>query len=158
MVTIANRQEARRAERRSANAPSTLRAHSGGPVDTFVHDVSQTGARIESEAELILGDFVSIGLTGVGAVRAIVVWKREHQYGLDFIVPLTADDAARAFAKGTVVGLIPTRSIAPEAQPEAEGEAEAGVYAEATGWLSALLVVVAGGTALGVAVLQGWIF
>lgn len=154
MATSANRSEARRADRRRADAPSTLRGPATGPVDTLVVDVSQTGARIESTAELMLGDFVSVGLAGVGAVRAIVVWKRDTQYGLDFVVPLNSEDAARAFASGTVVRLTPpTRP----ADTSAIAEEEDGIYAESTGWLSVLFFMVLAGTALGVALLRGWL-
>ena len=155
MATRANHGEARRAIRRRTDAPSTLRGGATGPIDTFVHDVSRTGARIECTADLAIGDFVSIGLAGVGAIRAIVVWKREHQYGLDFVVPLDGEDAARAFAGGTVVSLTPpARTEAPMPIDEQED----GVYAEATGWLSVLGFIMIAGTALGVALLRGWVF
>jgi hypothetical protein len=161
MASIANRMEARRATRRRTDAPSTLRAGSEGPVDTFVHDVSQTGARIETATPLEIGDFVSIGLGGVGAVRAIVVWAREQQFGLDFVIPLTDEDAERAFGVGTVVSLTPPqRAERPAMLPESEGEDEdgIGVYAEATGWLSVLMFTLIAGTVLAVALIRGWIF
>ena len=159
MASIANRMEARRATRRRADAPSTLRAGEVGPVDTFVHDVSQTGARIETATRLVIGDFVSIGLGGVGAVRAIVVWARDDQYGLDFVIPLTDEDAERAFGAGTVVSLMaPARRA--ETSPrlsEVESQDEEtpiGVYAEATGWLSVLLFTLIAGTVLAVALIR----
>ena len=150
--------EARRAIRRRTDAPSTLRGSSTGPLDTFVQDISATGAKIECSAELALGDSVSIGLAGVGQVRAMVVWKRDGQYGLDFVVPLTAADAERAFAGGTVISLgAPPAPARTETEADAEEDGDDGVYAEASGVLSALLFVVAGVTALAVAWLQSWI-
>ena len=157
MASSVDRKESRRAERRIADAPSTLRATATGPVDTHVHDVSQTGAKIECDAELLIGDFVSIGLGGVGSVRAIVVWRRGREYGLDFVIPLSPEDAERAFADGNVVSLAPPRPTRTLSELEVDPEEE-GVYAEASGWLSALFFITVAGTTLGVALLRGWIF
>lgn len=151
--------EARRAARRRTNAPSTLRANAMGPIDTFVHDISATGARIECEARLALGDSVSIGLAGVGQVRAIVVWQRDGQYGLDFVTPLPPEEADRAFAGGTVIslGAPPPRAATAEEDASSEEESEDGVYAEASGFMSALIFLTIGVTGAAVAWLQGWI-
>lgn len=160
MASIANRMEARRATRRRTDAPSTLRAGSEGPVDTFVHDVSQTGARIETATPLQIGDLVSIGLGGVGSVRAIVVWARESQYGLDFVTPLTDADAEQAFGVGTVASLTPPRRAAMPAllpDDDEDEEEDMGVYAEATGWLSVLMFTLIAGTILAVALIRGWL-
>ena len=157
MASFANRIEARRAERRRADAPSTLRASASGPVDSFVHDISQTGAKISCDAELLIGDFVSIGLTGVGAVNAIVVWRRGQDYGLDFVMPLSHDDVRKAFADGSVVSLAPPRPSRSLSQLEADPEEE-GIYAEASGWLSMLLFMVFAGTCLGVFAIRHWLF
>jgi hypothetical protein len=157
MASFADRIEARRAERRRANAPSTLRASETGPVDTFVHDISATGAKISCDAELLIGDFVSIGLTGVGAVRAIVVWRRTHDYGLDFLIPLTPEQIDRAFADGSVVSLAPPRPTRALSDLDVDPEEE-GIYAEASGWLSMLLFMVFAGTCLGVVAIRHYLF
>ena len=149
MASFADRAEARRAKRRRADAPSTLRATASGPVDSFVHDISATGAKISCDAELLIGDFVTIGLTGVGAVRAIVVWRRGHDYGLDFVISLTPEQVERAFAEGSVISLAPPRPTRALSDLEVDPEEE-GVYAEASGWLSMLLFMVFAGTCLGV--------
>jgi hypothetical protein len=155
MAASPNSSDARRASRRRTDAPSTLRAKATGPIDTIVHDVSATGARIQCEAELAIGDAVSIGLTGVGAVRAIVVWNREDFYGLDFMTPLAAADADHAFTGETVISL--GGPVAPEeAEVDQEGEG-AGLYGEGIGMLATLLLIVAAVTGGIVAWLQGWI-
>jgi len=157
MASSADRSETRRAERRKADAPTTVRATATGPVDAHVHDISQTGARIECDAELLIGDFVSIGLAGVGSVRSIIVWRRGHDYGLNFVIPLTPEDAAAAFADRNVVSLAPPRPTRALSDLEVDPE-EDGVYAEASGWLSLLVFMVMAGTGLGVALVRGWIF
>ena len=99
-------QDTRRAERRQADQPSTLREDGGAaPQDSWVHDVSSTGMRIESRADLAVGDAITVGLAGAGATRAHVVWKRGNEYGCQFEVPLSAEDAAHAFQGSPVVAL-----------------------------------------------------
>lgn len=109
-------QETRRAERRQADQPSTLRGQgSSEPQDSWVHDVSSTGMRIESRAELSVGDEITVGLAGAGATRAHVVWKRGNEYGCQFEEPLSAGDAAQAFQGSPVVALhqFGHRDVAP---------------------------------------------
>ena len=98
-------QEARGAERRSAMAPSTLRARDLGATDVTVVDLSLSGVRIATEAELAVGEEVSIGLTGIGARRAYVAWRRDGQYGCAFERPLEAAEAGDAFSSVSVVRL-----------------------------------------------------
>lgn len=154
METSADSNDARRAVRRRADAPSTLRGSVGGPIDTFVHDVSRTGVKIECAADLVLGEFVSIGLAGIGSARAIVVWKRDRHVGLDFVTPLSADDAAKAFVSGTVVDLAAVDR--PSAADE-QDESRQGIYSNGLGWLGGLTTVVVAGSALGAMLLRGWI-
>jgi hypothetical protein len=97
--------EARAAERRPAMAPSTLRASGAAPVDVMVIDVSATGVRISTAAQLEVGQEISIGLAGAGSSRAFVAWKRDDQYGCRFERPLEADGAAKAFSRSEVVHL-----------------------------------------------------
>ncbi|NIJ08684.1 hypothetical protein FHS31_002305 [Sphingomonas vulcanisoli] len=153
MTSPSRSTEARRATRRKTAAPSTVRADSGGPVDAVVSDVSITGARISCSAELRVGQEVTIGLASVGTVRGIIMWRRDDSYGLAFAQPLAEDAAARAFTAPTVVELVRRR-------PEAEADTETAtddreLYAEGTGWLSALLFTVVLGALAAALVLRG---
>lgn len=99
-------QETRRAERRAADQPSTLRGTGNSePQDSWVHDVSSTGMRIECRAELAIGEEITVGLAGAGATRAHVVWKRGNEYGCKFEKPLSTEDANQAFQGSPVVRL-----------------------------------------------------
>jgi hypothetical protein len=99
-------QETPRAERRHADQPSTLRGGTGcSPQDSWVHDVSSTGMRIECRADLAVGDEVTVGLAGAGATRARIVWRRGNEYGCAFDQPLSEQDAAHAFNGAPVVQL-----------------------------------------------------
>ncbi len=99
-------QDTRRAERRQADQPSTLRGNgSSEPQDSWVHDVSSTGMRIECRAELAIGEEITVGLAGAGATRAHVVWRNGNEYGCQFDKPLSAEDATHAFQGSPVVRL-----------------------------------------------------
>lgn len=104
-------QDTRRASRRAARAPSTLRVDGVGPIDVMVHDISETGIRFATPTRLQVGDEVSIGLAGFGSTRARVAWARDDTFGCTFAAPIDAEAAAGAFTAGTVVRL--GRSEAP---------------------------------------------
>jgi hypothetical protein len=119
-------QDTRRAERRQADQPSTLRGTgSAGPQDSWVHDVSSTGMRIECRAELAIGDEVTVGLAGAGATRAHVVWKKGNEYGCAFEKPLSAEDATQAFQGSPVVRLHQFGQPSAAAQPPVDEETAA---------------------------------
>lgn len=99
------RQEGRAAERRPAMAPSTLRARGLTATDVTVVDLSQTGARIRTDAALSIGDEISVGLSGVGAKRAYIAWRRDGDYGCAFETPLEGNEVNQAFASASVVRL-----------------------------------------------------
>lgn len=153
MTSQTHSTEARRAERRKTAAPSTVRAESSGPVDAVVSDVSVTGARISCSADLRVGQEVTIGLASVGQVRGIIMWRRNDSYGLAFAQPLAEDAAARAFTAPTVVKLIGAREPVERNGIEAYDDQE--MYAEGTGWLSALLFTVVAGAIVAALALRG---
>lgn len=97
--------EARTAERRPTMAPSTLRSRDRAATDVTVIDLSQTGIRIATEAELGVGEEISIGLSGVGARRAYVAWRREGEYGCAFDLPLGPKEMTDAFTSVSVIRL-----------------------------------------------------
>ena len=157
MTSQTHSNEARRAARRKTAAPSTVRVDSQGPVDAVVSDVSVTGARISCSAELRVGQEVTVGLAAVGQVRGIIMWRRDNSYGLAFAQPLEEEAAARAFTAPTVVQLVArARSVAEEHDLQEREDGE--LYAEGTGWLSALLFTVVAGAFVAALVLRemGW--
>jgi hypothetical protein len=97
--------EARRAERRSTRAASTIRTDTSGPIDVVVLDVSATGVRIVTAAELEIGQEISLGLAGAGVTRAFVARRDGEQYGCTFEAPIGEDVSARAFSNASVVRL-----------------------------------------------------
>lgn len=97
-----DQKEARGAQRRAADAPSTMRTDGGEPVDVVVLDISRSGIRILSDAELAVGQEISIGLAGAGSTRAFVTWSRGTEYGCAFERPIALEDEARAFSRAPV--------------------------------------------------------
>jgi hypothetical protein len=147
------REDARAAERRPAMAPSTLRARGLTATDVTVVDLSQTGARIRSEAALSVGDEISIGLAGVGARRAYVAWRREGDYGCAFADPLEAQEVARAFSSASVVRLGSPTQVAQAAQAGHNAELQS-LYGTHSLWRLPWDAVAA---VLGYGILFGWI-
>jgi len=103
---------ARAAERRSTDAPSTMRADNGAPVDVLVLDISRSGVRIVTDAPLQIGQEITIGLAGAGVTRAYVAWARGNEYGCAFERPMAPEDEARAFSQAPVqrLGITPRQS------------------------------------------------
>ena len=85
--------------------PSTVRAKGAAPIDVIVIDVSATGVRIETTADLDVGQEISIGLAGAGTTRAFVAWKRAGHYGCQFEMALEPEGAAQAFSRAQVIHL-----------------------------------------------------
>jgi hypothetical protein len=109
--------EARRAERRDAMAASTMRAEGSKPYDVIVLDISATGVRITSDADLEVGQQISIGLAGAGVTRAYVAWRRGDQYGCAFSAPLSAEEEACAFSNAAPVMLGQPSSARRQPEP-----------------------------------------
>lgn len=93
---------ARTAERRPTDAPSTMRADNGAPVDVVVLDISRSGVRIQTDAELEVGQEITIGLAGAGVTRAYVAWAQGGEYGCAFERPIAPEDEMRAFSRAPV--------------------------------------------------------
>lgn len=108
--------EARRAKRRSAKAPSTMRSAGIEPIDVIVLDISRSGVRIVTDAELEIGQEISIGLAGAGVTRAYVRWANGGEYGCAFERPIAAEDEALAFSHAPVkrLGRAPVKTTSAE--------------------------------------------
>lgn len=93
---------ARTAERRATDAPSTMRTDGRAPVDVVVLDISRSGVRIVTDAQLEVGQEITIGLAGAGVTRAYVTWGRNGEYGCAFERPMAPEDEALAFSRAPV--------------------------------------------------------
>ena len=102
MIESGQTMNARIAERRATDAPSTMRADGGAPVDVVVLDISRSGVRIVTDAVLEVGQEITIGLAGAGVTRAYVTWGRNGEYGCAFERPMAPEDEALAFSRAPV--------------------------------------------------------
>jgi hypothetical protein len=69
-----------------------------------VRDLSTQGIKIELDAQpappMQRGDTVSVELRGIGKVKAEIVWRRSHWYGLRFARPIRPELAMKSVGKG----------------------------------------------------------
>ncbi len=102
MIETGQIKNTRRAQRRATDAPSTMRTDGGDPVDVLVLDLPRSGIRIMTDADLGIGQEISIGLAGAGVTRAYVTWARDGEYGCAFERPIAPEDEAAAFSRAPV--------------------------------------------------------
>ena len=91
------RTEKRRAKRQSLYLPATISVGADQGLACSVHDVSETGARIETARPEAVPDRFTLLLTPHGFPRreCRVVWRREGLLGVTFDKRLTALARAR---------------------------------------------------------------
>ena len=53
-----------------------------------VHDLSETGLRLETTTGLDLGETLLVELPFVGETVARVIWREQNSYGCEFMVPV----------------------------------------------------------------------
>lgn len=94
--------ERRLSPRRSVGAETTVR-RSGTACDAILHDLSDTGASVETTVPLAPGATVTIGLPGVGRVAATVMTTTGSRAGCRFVEPLSFDALRQAFASESVI-------------------------------------------------------
>lgn len=109
----------RSAERLTINQRSTLRDETSAACDVYVADLSETGFSVTTDARLVMGSKVSIGLPGQGRATARVVRRVNGGYGCEFLHPLSPDALAQTFRGDTVIQL---SSSDPFTQPLPEPE------------------------------------
>lgn len=82
---------------------STLRIGNGTPQDVTIDDLSLTGFRMSGVDEMTRGDLIMVGLAGVGAREANVVWVGEGIAGCSFSSPITPHQFEKTISANTVV-------------------------------------------------------
>ena len=111
----------RATDRAGVNRASTIRQDDAlRPLDVIIGDLSSGGCRVLGEP-LPLGEHVTIGLPGVGARPAQVVWTRDGSNGLAFHHPLTGEDIDIAREADTLVAGYFGPTIGGEALAAAHG-------------------------------------
>jgi hypothetical protein len=58
-------------------------------MPALIHNLSEHGLRIETDAALRVNEIIHVDLPGAGRVDAKIIWVRESFVGCRFIVPVT---------------------------------------------------------------------
>lgn len=61
----------------------------GGDDCVTIHDLSLTGALLETSVPMLVGATFEVDLPRVGAVEASVIWNSGEYYGCQFALPIT---------------------------------------------------------------------
>jgi len=69
---------------------ATLRDPLHAPLDVVVEDLSASGFRVLTPANLAVGIEIGLGLAGIGMHRARVIRHENGAYGCEFVTPLTS--------------------------------------------------------------------
>lgn len=115
-------------KRHAMNRVSTLRGDDGTPIDVMLEDVSASGCRISGSPALVPHEAVMIGLAGLGARPARIVWSQDGRAGCRFDIALSAAEFERTQEGGTVITgafpltVAPTRPAALALTQEAGAE------------------------------------
>ncbi|WP_336973965.1 hypothetical protein [Sphingobium aromaticiconvertens] len=136
-----------------------MRAGNGAPQDVAIDDLSLTGFRMSGVDEMTKGDLIMVGLAGVGAREASVVWVGDGVAGCSFSSPITPLQFEKTISANTVVeaDFGPYSSSADEmGKSEGSGRAMSGRRALVT-IIAAAVLAWAGFIALGyvIALLAG---
>ena len=74
--------------RRSARRAMRLGAAAGGEKIT-IHDLSLTGALLETSIPMLVGAEFEVELPHAGRVKAAIVWNSGEYYGCQFALPIS---------------------------------------------------------------------
>lgn len=84
--------------RRSPRRSLKLGAGEGGEAVT-VHDLSLTGALIETSVPMLVGALVEVELPVAGKIEAEIVWNSGEYYGCQFSLPIAPSALSAALLK-----------------------------------------------------------
>jgi len=67
-----------------------------------VRNLSEGGMLLETDADLNIGDLLSVNCDGVLKVDARIVWRQEQSYGCQFLEPITSAAVSAAILRAPV--------------------------------------------------------
>ena len=73
-----------------------------GSARVLVHDLSTTGLRIQTEADLSIGDTVSIEFPDIPPIEAYIVHGTRGIYGCEFVTPISQAAVSAAVLKSPI--------------------------------------------------------
>jgi transcriptional regulator with XRE-family HTH domain len=90
----------------------------GDSTSVTVHNISQTGLLLESEADLAAGETIELDLPEAGVVEARVTWRSGTFAGCEFAAPIGAAALSAAQLRGAAGIDTPDAAPGPEPFPE----------------------------------------
>jgi hypothetical protein len=81
--------ERRRASRRALRLGIGPKDPENGSAQVVIHDLSLTGALLETSMSMLVGAIFEFELPNAGLVEAEVVWSSGEYYGCQFTLPIT---------------------------------------------------------------------
>lgn len=94
-----------RADREAIGRVASLRERPDEALDVIVDNLSATGCLIRSDVPLRVRSAVTIGMSGVGIVPALVAWRDGNAYGCTFVRPITVAEIEQAKTVQTTVNV-----------------------------------------------------
>lgn len=79
---------ARRSSRLPIGSDAALRRTGGRAVRVTIVDLSIHGFRVETHLDLAAGDSIWVRLPSLSSRHALVIWRRQNEYGCTFEEPL----------------------------------------------------------------------
>jgi hypothetical protein len=80
-------------------------------AQVLMHDLSETGALIETTAELSTGEHLEVHIPEAGATRGTIVWNSGRFFGCQFAAPIPRAAVSAAMLRSPA-------AIAPTPQPD----------------------------------------
>ncbi|MDJ0978697.1 MAG: PilZ domain-containing protein [Erythrobacter sp.] len=83
----------------------------------LIHDLSETGLRLETTSALEQGETLIVELPFVGVTEASVVWSKDNSYGCEFLTPVSKAAVSAALLKSRAMPGAPTSETKVEEVP-----------------------------------------
>src|SRR5579875_238844 len=93
--------------RRSARRALKLGGN-GGAQSVTIHDLSLTGALLETTVPMLVGQILQLQLPEAGKIDATIVWNSGEFYGCQFEFPIAPSALSAAILKSTPTTDLPT--------------------------------------------------
>jgi hypothetical protein len=106
----------RAADRRALRLDVEGRTPAATDAQASIHDLSHTGALLETDAHLAVGESFQLELPHAGTVEAVIVWSSSRFYGCQFKQPIAAAALSAA--------LLLSRPQAAQTSPSSSGLAD----------------------------------
>lgn len=88
MLTLDERIEQRRGERRQVTIAGAVRARGAGRTAAEIIDLNVAGCRIRTSGRYAAEDVVLVSIPGLQPLAARVAWSEADQFGASFTPPL----------------------------------------------------------------------